>query len=377
MPKDVNHSEGYVLLEDGTHIPVSALKDDGTYAPHQANPTNTTQFWRADGTWNTPAGGGGGSAHVIEDEGTPLTQRTNLNFKGAAITATDNAGADSTDVTVDAAPTGASYITTASESGLSAENVLGTSIVIRAAPTPSVGPDGAIWVDTTNGPVYVSNGVSWVERWRSEGSTRLAQLADHAHASLSSIGTDDHHAKSHTHNADGSGSVAFTSLTGAFDSTAPTTSAVGDAAAAGSATVAAHRDHTHGREGFGTPGSSAVGDAATAGTATTVAHSDHVHGREAFGTPVAVGTANANGSAATVSRSDHVHNQNTALGAVNLDFTKMTAPGTPAASHDTLYVDTADKVMKVKDENGDVFIVGLKAATTAPTNTSWLWVNTT
>lgn len=47
----------------------------------------------------TPGGGGGG--HTIQEEGTPLAQRTKLNFKGANITATDNAGDDSTDVTVD------------------------------------------------------------------------------------------------------------------------------------------------------------------------------------------------------------------------------------------------------------------------------------
>lgn len=34
------------------------------------------------------------------------------------------------------------------------------------------------------------------------------------HSELGNIGTDDHHAKSHTHNADGSGNVAHSSLTG-------------------------------------------------------------------------------------------------------------------------------------------------------------------
>lgn len=33
---------------------------------------------------------GGGSGHVIEDEGTPLTQRANINFTGAGITCTDS-----------------------------------------------------------------------------------------------------------------------------------------------------------------------------------------------------------------------------------------------------------------------------------------------
>ena len=53
-----------------------------------------------DGT--IPAGGGGGG-HTIEDEGTPLTQRTKLNFVGAGVTVTDDAGDDATVVTI---PTG-------------------------------------------------------------------------------------------------------------------------------------------------------------------------------------------------------------------------------------------------------------------------------
>lgn len=40
------------------------------------------------------------SGHVIEDEGTPLTARTKLNLIGSGVTVTDNAGADSTDVTI-------------------------------------------------------------------------------------------------------------------------------------------------------------------------------------------------------------------------------------------------------------------------------------
>jgi len=50
---------------------------------------------------NATGGGGGGGGHVIQEQGTPLTQRTNLNFVGAEITATDDAGNDATVVTVD------------------------------------------------------------------------------------------------------------------------------------------------------------------------------------------------------------------------------------------------------------------------------------
>lgn len=48
---------------------------------------------------------GVGSGHVIKDEaGADLTARRNLNFTGAGVTATDNAGTNSTDVTIPAAP---------------------------------------------------------------------------------------------------------------------------------------------------------------------------------------------------------------------------------------------------------------------------------
>jgi hypothetical protein len=49
--------------------------------------------------WEAGAGGTGGG-HTIQDEGTPLTQRTNLNFVGAGVTVTDDAGNDATVVTI-------------------------------------------------------------------------------------------------------------------------------------------------------------------------------------------------------------------------------------------------------------------------------------
>jgi hypothetical protein len=57
-------------------------------------------------------------------------------------------------------------------------------------------------------------------------------------------------------------------------------------------------------------GSSAVGDAAAAGSAASFSRSDHVHGRESFGAVTAqtsFGASSGNGAATTPSRSDHVH----------------------------------------------------------------------
>jgi len=44
--------------------------------------------------------GGAGSGHVIQEEGTPLSARANLNFIGPAVTAADDAGNNATTVTV-------------------------------------------------------------------------------------------------------------------------------------------------------------------------------------------------------------------------------------------------------------------------------------
>lgn len=47
---------------------------------------------------------GGGGGHVIEDEGTPLSQRKNLNFVGSFVEATDDEVNDDTVVTITAGP---------------------------------------------------------------------------------------------------------------------------------------------------------------------------------------------------------------------------------------------------------------------------------
>lgn len=53
-----------------------------------------------DDTAQVPMSTSTGGRHVIEDEGTPLTQRTNLNFVGAGVTVTDDPGNDATVVTI-------------------------------------------------------------------------------------------------------------------------------------------------------------------------------------------------------------------------------------------------------------------------------------
>ena len=51
----------------------------------------------------TTVSGGGGSAHIIQNAGSDLTSRTNLNFDGTYITATDDSGNDQSDITLSSA----------------------------------------------------------------------------------------------------------------------------------------------------------------------------------------------------------------------------------------------------------------------------------
>ena len=115
---------------------------------------------------------------------------------------------------------------------------------------------------------------------------------------------------------------------------APTTSAVGDAAANGTATAPAKADHLHGREVFGgTPAASAVGDTGAAGAAATPSRSDHRHAREAYGSPVAsgVGDTGNDGVATTNARADHRH-QREAFAAVQAAITYAIATANGSAS---------------------------------------------
>jgi len=57
------------------------------------NTTPSTLVFTDDaGTDTTLGAGGGGGGHTIEDEGTPLTARTSLNFVGSGVTAADSGG---------------------------------------------------------------------------------------------------------------------------------------------------------------------------------------------------------------------------------------------------------------------------------------------
>jgi len=154
----------------------------------------------------------------------------------------------------------------------------------------------------------------------------------------------------------------------AFDVTVPTTSALADAAAVGTATTTARRDHKHGRESFATnvvllssaaaagaattpmrsndtiaafdatvPVTQAFADAAAVGVINFAARRDHKHGMMAAPaaeraasstTPAKIGGA-AVGVGTTDARDDHVHALSLAAGKVaNTTITNTVTPTT-------------------------------------------------
>jgi len=87
---------GKFISTGGLYVDVLA-QDDAETKVVVWNSTDKVFEWR---DVTTISGGSGG--HTIEEEGTPLTARTGLNFVGAGITAADDSGNDETDVTLDA-----------------------------------------------------------------------------------------------------------------------------------------------------------------------------------------------------------------------------------------------------------------------------------
>jgi hypothetical protein len=68
--------------------------------------TDTNVLERDNGTTWDAMSSTSGDGHVIEDEGTPLTARTKLNFVGAGVTVTDDSGDDASVVTIPGGGTG-------------------------------------------------------------------------------------------------------------------------------------------------------------------------------------------------------------------------------------------------------------------------------
>jgi hypothetical protein len=95
LPEQSTHS-GKFLTTNGTAASWSAITIDGLL-PSQTGQNG--KYLTTNGTtasWATVSG----SKHTIEDEGTPLTSRTKLNFVGTGVAVTDDSGNDRTVVTI-------------------------------------------------------------------------------------------------------------------------------------------------------------------------------------------------------------------------------------------------------------------------------------
>jgi len=148
-----------------------------------------------------------------------------------------------------------------------------------------------------------------------------------------------------------------------------------EAAAQGSATDAARRDHKHDIS-TAAPASGAVaaGNSAAEGSATSVSRSDHQHAVSA-GLPAAVGTANATGSETTLVRSDHVHAGLTRGAA---DFNTFTTKDPPVSADLLLIEDSEAANIKKKVTMGSIVssAIGAVSATATATITSGLTTDT-
>jgi hypothetical protein len=247
-----------------------------------SNPGGTTEFLRADLTWDVPTGGGGGVQLGGDLGGTdsdPLVISTSL---------TDPLPIDQGGTNAADAPGARTALGLGSAA---VENVNTLAGTIAALGAQAAGSSGQV---ADAGHVHPATGVVL--------ATAAASTVQPgtAYGTAGAVGTDLTYAREdHQH-----GTVALA------NSAPAATEGIGQAAAVGTASTPARADHVHPLATAGTPGASAVGDNAATGSATTFAASDHKHGREAFAAPAAAttyGLAAVTGSAATLAHSDHTH----------------------------------------------------------------------
>ena len=288
-----------------------------------APPGGTTEYWRADGTWATPAGAGGSV-----NPATTVQPGTAYGTASAVGTDTTYAREDHQHGTValtSSAP--------GTAEGIGQAAAVGTATTPARAdhvhPTAAAGTPGSSAVgDTASTGVATTPAASDHRHGREAFAAPASATAYGLSAATGSAATVAH--SDHTHGtpaltttapattlAIGTAAALGAALLPALAdhvhpvaaAAAPTTSAVGDAPATGAATTFAASNHVHGREAFATPGSSAVTDAPAAGTSTSISRADHVHGREGFAAPgnSAVTDAAAAGTSTSTSHADHVH----------------------------------------------------------------------
>jgi hypothetical protein len=173
--------------------------------------------------------------------------------------------------------------------------------------------------------LYQGDGANWVEICRAELATRLVQLAEKAHASLTGVSEDQHHAKLHKadHQDGGTDEIVVTGLSGLLaDGQTPlahkTSHQLGGSDAlsltglsgllATAQNPVAHAS-THAKSGSdplstGVPGTITEGDAPAEGTSNYFSRMDHKHGAPANYTPKAHKPSHVTGGSDTFADSD-------------------------------------------------------------------------
>lgn len=199
---------------DGDRLPgLSAAKRGGV----PATGTPSGLYLRDDGTWAAAAGGG---YATIQEEGSPLTQRTILNFSGTSITCADDTTRTTCTLTAGGAPVDGEYTTYAANTTLTAERVWnnGTNTTIDIATA------GQIKINVPDASTTVKGAVELATD--GEGTAALAVQANDGRLSNARTPTN-HDDTFHTASYSGVGTCTNQFARILNDNAAPTCAGIG------------------------------------------------------------------------------------------------------------------------------------------------------
>ncbi len=120
--------------------------------PQACDNGQVTTSATASASWSCANLPSGGSAHVIEDEGSVLTQRNTLNFTGAGVTCTDDAGNSETDCDIPSS-SGTSVILDLADDDVN-ESIAITEIAVT-------GDTNSIFTEPTDDKLLILVGNDW------------------------------------------------------------------------------------------------------------------------------------------------------------------------------------------------------------------------
>jgi parallel beta-helix repeat protein len=142
--------EGRDVLIRGTSKYINFGSISGSSGYGFRDNAGTMQVKNSGGSW-TNFGSGAGGGHTIQDEGTPLTQRTNLNFVGTGVTVTDDAGNDATVVTITSGGGSGDVVGPASATDNAIARYDGTTGKLIQNSSASIADDGTVSATSFSG----------------------------------------------------------------------------------------------------------------------------------------------------------------------------------------------------------------------------------